>query len=106
MQGAYAAGVGAYLFDFHRSLVDPEGFWATQAEAVDWYTRPSTVLDASQAPLYRWFSGGVLNTCFNALDRHVIRGRGEQPALIFHSAITGTRRVYTYAELLEVVGRA
>jgi hypothetical protein len=58
MQGAYAAGVGGYLFDFQRSLVDPEGFWATQAEAVDWYTRPSAVLDASQAPLYRWFSGG------------------------------------------------
>jgi len=105
MQGAYAAGVGGYLFDFQRSLVDPEGFWATQAEAVDWYKRPAAVLDATRAPLYRWFSGGVLNTCFNALDRHVIRGRGEQPALIFHSAITGTRRTYTYAELLERVAQ-
>ena len=97
--------MGGYLFDYKRSLVDPEGFWAMQAEAVDWYQRPSVVLDASAAPLYRWFTGGVLNTCYNALDRHVIRGRGEQPALIFHSAITGARRSYTYAELLERVAQ-
>ena len=56
-------------------------------------------------PLYRWFAGGVLNTCYNALDRHVIRGRAEQPALIFHSAYTGARRTYSYAELLERVAQ-
>ena len=89
-----------------RSLADPADFWAEQAEAVDWYTRPETILDATRAPLYRWFAGGVLNTCYNALDRHVIRGRAEQPALIFHSAYTGARRTYTYAELLRTGGPA
>ena len=97
--------MSAYRDDYDRSLADPDGFWGEQARAVDWYRRPTTVLDAADAPLYRWFTGGVLNTCFNALDRHVIRGRGEQPALIFHSAMTGTRRTYTYAELLERVAQ-
>ena len=65
-----------------RSLRDPEGFWAEQAKAIDW-TRPwDKVLDASGAPFYRWFAGAELNTCYNALDRHVQRGRGEQTALI------------------------
>ena len=97
--------MGAYRVDYERSLADPDGFWAEQARAIDWYRRPETVLDSANAPLYRWFSDGVLNTCYNALDRHVIRGRGEQPALIFHSAMTGTRRTYTYAELLQRVAQ-
>jgi propionyl-CoA synthetase len=97
--------VGAYREDFERSLADPEGFWAEQAKAIDWFSSPKTILDGSAAPLYRWFSGGVLNTCYNALDRHVIRGRGEEPALIFHSAITGTRRTYSFADLLQRVAQ-
>ena len=103
MQRAYADPCGRLSRRISAEPRRPGGLLGEQAEAVDWFTRPPTVLDASRAPLYRWFSGGALNTCFNALDRHVIRGRGEQPALIFHSAITGTRRTYTYAELLEQV---
>ena len=95
----------AYRDDYDRSLADPEGFWGEQARAIDWFTRPAQVLDDSAAPLYRWFSGGVTNTCYNALDRHVIRGRGDQPALVFHSAITGTRVTYTYADLLQRVAQ-
>jgi propionyl-CoA synthetase len=97
--------MGVYADEYARSLADPRSFWAEQAKAIDWYTRPETILDATRAPLYRWFSGGVLNTCYNALDRHVIRGRADQPALIFHSAYTGTRRTYSYADLLERVAQ-
>ena len=97
--------MGRYLDDYQRSISDPVGFWAEQATAVDWEQRPRTILDSSQQPIYRWFSDGILNTCFNALDRHVIRGRGEQPALIFHSAYTGTRRIFTYADVLQRVAQ-
>jgi propionyl-CoA synthetase len=97
--------MGRYLDDYQRSISDPAGFWAEQATAVDWEQRPRTILDSSDQPIYRWFSGGILNTCFNALDRHVIRGRGEQPALIFHSAYTGTRRIFTYADVLQRVAQ-
>jgi len=88
-----------------RSIDDPEGFWAEAARDIDWISAPSRVLDAGEAPLYRWFSGGVLNTCYNAVDRHVINGRADQPALIYDSPVTGTVRTYTYAELLELVAR-
>jgi propionyl-CoA synthetase len=97
--------MSVYAEEYARSLADPRSFWAEQAAAIDWYVRPETILDATRAPLYRWFAGGVLNTCYNALDRHVVRGRAEQPALIFHSAYSGTRRVYTYADLLERVAQ-
>ena len=88
-----------------RSLDDPEGFWLEAASGVDWITRPKRALDASSAPLYRWFPDARLNTCYNALDRHVIAGRADQPALIHDSAVTGTSRTYTYAELLDEVAR-
>src|SRR5829696_4716521 len=97
--------MSVYADEYARSLADPRTFWAEQARAIDWYTRPETILDATRAPLYRWFAGGVLNTCYNALDRHVIRGHADEPALIFHSAYTGTRRTYTYADLLERVAQ-
>jgi len=62
--------------EHRRSLADPEGFWAEAAVAIDWDKRWDTVLDRSQPPFYRWFTGGRLNTCWNALDRHVEQGRG------------------------------
>ena len=74
-----------------RSLEDPEGFWAEQANAIDWSRRWDKVLDATKPPFYRWFTGAELNTCYNALDRHVERGRGEQPALIYDSRVTRRR---------------
>src|SRR5437879_12818717 len=67
---------------------DPERFWAEAADGVHWYRRWNRVLDASRPPYYRWFSGGVVKTCYNALDRHVAAGRGDQTALIYDSPVT------------------
>ena len=72
---------GAYAAAYERSTADPEGFWAEAAEAIEW-TRPADrVLDDSNPPFHRWFRGGRLNTCFNAVDRHVRDGRGDQVAI-------------------------
>lgn len=88
-----------------RSLAEPEAFWAEAAGLIDWVTPPTRVLDSSQAPLYRWFPDGELNTCANALDRHVAAGRGDRTALIHDSAVTGAVTTFTYAELLDQVAR-
>jgi propionyl-CoA synthetase len=90
---------------YRRSLEDPEGFWADAAVAIDWDEPWERVLDDSRAPFTRWFTGGRLNTCHNALDRHVERGRAEQPALIYDSPVTETRSIYTYRELRDAVAR-
>ena len=86
-----------------RSLADPAGFWGDAASLIDWVTPPRLVLDESAAPLYRWYVGGQLNTCANALDRHVAHGRGHRIALIHDSAYTGEVTRLTYDELLERV---
>lgn len=90
---------------YTRSLSDPEAFWAEAAEQLVWDRKWDRVLDDSQAPLYRWFSGGRLNTCYNALDRHVESGRGSQQALIYDSPVTGTVRSYSYEALRDEVAR-
>lgn len=95
--------MGAYRDAYERSLTDPDGFWREAAAGVDWITPPERILDATDAPFYRWFSGGTLNTCFNALDRHVAAGRGEQTAVIHDSPLTGSVTTISYAELLERV---
>ena len=82
---------------------DPEAFWTQAAEKVSFYEPWEKVLDASAAPFYRWFSGARVNTCYNAVDRHVESGRGDQDALIYDSAMTGKVERWTYAELLERV---
>jgi len=88
-----------------RSLADPESFWGEAAADLSW-TRPyERVLDASRPPFYRWFPGGGLNICFNALDRHVAAGRGEQVALIHDSPVTGQVARYTYRQLTDRVAR-
>ncbi|WP_199432621.1 propionyl-CoA synthetase [Qaidamihabitans albus] len=97
--------MGAYAETYRRSLEDPEGFWLEAAEAVEWTRKPTRALDSSNAPLYRWFPDGELNTAYNALDRHVEQGRGEQAALIWDSPVTGSRRSYSYAELRDEVAR-
>src|SRR6478735_489794 len=94
-----------YEQEFRRSLADPEGFWGDAAKDIDWYQVPTVVLDRSNPPFYRWFADGTLNTCFNAVDRHVRDGRGEQPALIYDSPVTGTQRTYTFAALRDEVAR-
>ena len=96
---------GAWAQAHRRSLSDPDGFWGEAAGLVDWIKAPPRVLDDDRVPFYRWFTGGVLNTCYNALDRHVVAGRADQPALVYDSAVTGTRQTYTYAELLDEVAR-
>jgi propionyl-CoA synthetase len=90
---------------YRRSQRDPEGFWGAAAEDVYWERRWDRVLDSTRPPYYRWFAGGVLNTCYNALDVHIDRGRGKQPALIYDSPVTGTARAFTYFELRDAVAR-
>jgi propionyl-CoA synthetase len=96
---------GEYEAAFRRSLSDPEGFWAEAASGIDWERRWDRVLDDSNPPIYRWFRGGRLNTCWNALDRHVERGRAQQTGLIYDSPVTGTIARWTYAELRDAVAQ-
>ena len=84
---------------------DPQDFWADAAEAVHWFKKWDSVLDASRPPFYRWFSGALVNSCYNALDRHVESGRANQPALIYDSPVTETIKTFTYRELLDDVAR-
>jgi propionyl-CoA synthetase len=97
--------MGRYDELHSRSISDKAGFWGEAAEAISWDKKSDRVLDESGAPFYRWFSGGILNTCYNALDRHVEGGRGEQAALIYDSPVTDTVRSYSYAELTDRVAR-
>ncbi len=103
--GAESMPENAYRAAWRRALEDPEGFWGERAEALAWERRWERVLDASRAPFYRWFVGGRLNTCYNALDRHVEQGRGEQAALIYDSPVTGTVARLSYRELCDQVAR-
>ena len=84
---------------------DPGAFWMEAAEAIDWTTKPTRALDDSNPPFYKWFADGEANTCYNCVDRHVERGRGDQPAFIYDSPITGAKRTITYAELKDEVSR-
>ena len=95
--------MGTYREAYDRSLADPEGFWGDLAGLVDWDTEPTRVLDRDARPLPRWYPDGRLNTCHNALDRHVAAGHGDRPALVHDSPVTGTTRTLTYAQLLQEV---
>ena len=97
--------MGRYEEAFYQSLADPESFWGEAAKGIDWYREPTVVLDTSNPLFYRWFADGVLNTCFNALDRHVRDGRGGQAALVHDSPVTGTSRTLSYRQLLDEVAR-
>ena len=94
-----------YQSVYDRSMKDPASFWAEAAELIDWDKTWDKVLDDSNPPFYHWFQGGLLNTCFNAVDRHVIAGRGDQAAIIHDSPVTNSKTVITYAELQERVAR-
>jgi len=96
-------GTGALQDAFNRSLKDPAGFWGEAAEAVYWYKKWEKVLDDSHQPFYRWFTGGEVNTCYNALDLHVEEGRGNQPALIYDSPVTNAITTFTYRALRDKV---
>ena len=97
--------MGGYRDLFNASISDPTAFWADAAKAVTWIREPQQILDDSNPPFYRWFPDAEMNTCANALDRHVEGGRGEQAALIYDSPVTGTTRTYTYRELLDETAR-
>jgi propionyl-CoA synthetase len=103
--------MGAFDEQYRRSLEDAEAFWGAAAAGIHWYRAPARVLDDSRPPFYRWFVGGELNTCFNALDRWVDggdgvdRARADQLALIHDSPVTGTVARYTYRELRDSVAR-
>ncbi|MGJ4897843.1 propionyl-CoA synthetase [Bradyrhizobium oligotrophicum] len=86
-----------------RSLQDPEGFWAEAARAIDWIEPAKTIFDPAMGAYGRWFAGAVVNTCYNALDRHVAAGRGDQLALIHDSPLTSSVTKLTYAEMLKEV---
>jgi propionyl-CoA synthetase len=95
----------AYETAYRESIGDPRKFWGDTAEDLFWFKKCDTVLDDTGAPFYRWFSGGLLNTCYNALDLHIDEGRGDQVALIYDSPVTGTVRRYRYRELRDEVAR-
>ncbi len=88
---------------FRKSLEHPEEFWAEAAEGISWYKKNDKVLSVDEAPFYRWFSGWEMNTCYNALDRHVENGRGDQTAIIYDSPVTDTIQKISYKELQEQV---
>ncbi len=97
--------MGKYDEIFKRSISDPDGFWGEAAGDIDWYKKWDKVLDDSNKPFYRWFSGGEMNTCYNAVDRHVKNGRADQAAIIYDSPVTDTVQKITYKELLDHVSK-
>ena len=96
---------GGYAQAYQASLEDPAAFWGNAAKSVTWIKKPQRILDDDNAPIYRWYPGARLNVCYNALDRHIIEGRADQAALIYDSPVTGAKRSYTYAELLDLTAR-
>ena len=94
---------GEYKKIYEESINNPEAFWKKAAEEIDWYKKPTKILDDSKKPFYSWFVDGEMNTCYNAVDRHVENGRADQTALIYDSPVTGKKEKYTYGELLSLV---
>ena len=90
---------------YDRSMADPEAFWADAASGINWIEPWAEILDRSNPPHFRWFTGGVLNTCYNCVDRHVEAGRGDQAAIIYDSALTDAGRTLSYSDLLDQVSR-
>lgn len=95
--------MGKYQEIYRKSLERPEEFWAEAGKDITWFKQWDRVLDDSNKPFYRWFTGGELNTCYNAIDRHVEAGRGQQIALIYDSPVTRKIQKFTYSELLQEV---
>ena len=97
--------MGGYDETYRSWRNDPEGFWRVASAGIEWSRPPEQILDRTRRPSPVWFADGELNTCFNAIDRHVRDGRGEQAALIYDSPVTGTVRSYSYAELRDQVAQ-
>ncbi len=94
-----------YTEVYERSLADPEGFWMEAAEAIDWVKKPSKALFDGAAPLHEWYKDAEVNTCWNAVDRHVAAGRGAQTAIIHDSPVTGIKQKINYSQLRSRVAR-
>jgi len=88
---------------YNQSMNHPEDFWAEAAKNIDWERSWDSILDDSNSPFYQWFAGAELNTCYNALDRHVINGLGDKPALIYDSPVTSTKQTYSFLEMRDRV---
>ena len=102
----YASGYATdYASVYAKALADSGAFWLDAAAGIDWVTPPTTALDSQNAPFHRWFPDGEMNTCHNAVDRHVAAGRGDQNAIIYDSPITGTAYNLTFAELQQATAR-
>src|ERR1700730_17685506 len=95
----------AYRDAFDEAMRSPETFWRRAADAITWSRPFDRVVDDARAPLSRWFSGGELNTCYNAIDFHVENGRASQPAVIYDSPVTATKRTLSYRDLLQQVAQ-
>ena len=93
----------AYSTAHRLSITDPDAFWLDAAAGIDWTRKPTTAVDSSRPPFYRWFPDGELNTSYNCIDRHIEAGRGDQAAYIYDSAVTGVKETITYSQLLEQV---
>ena len=94
-----------YEIAYRQSIEDPDTFWAKAAEDCHWYKKWDKVLDESNKPFYRWFTGGEMNTCYNAVDYHIDNGRGDQNAIIYDSPVTDTIKKYSYIQLRYEVAR-
>src|SRR5210317_983862 len=88
---------------YQNSIKNPEDFWQEVSKDIFWFKKPTKILNKSNPPFYKWFEDGVTNTCYNALDLHIDKGRGEKRAIIYDSPITGTKKKITYNELRDSV---
>ena len=84
---------------YKKSIESPENFWREASDDIFWFKKPTKILNKLNPPFYKWFKGGKINTCYNALDRHVDEGSGDRVALIYDSAMTNTKKKFTYIEL-------
>ena len=94
---------GNYKKTYDSSIKNKENFWKTVSEDIFWYKKPSKILNSSNPPFYKWYEGGITNTCYNAVDVHVDSGRGDKTAIIYDSPITGSKYKLSYKELKEKV---
>ena len=90
---------------YQKSINNPEEFWKNASENVFWFKKPTKILNKSNPPFYKWYEDGVTNTCYNALDIHIDRGKGDKTALIYDSPITGNKSNFTYKELKSKVSK-
>ena len=93
----------SYLREYDYSIQDPEGFWLKKAELIEWVKEPKVALAKDVLGVERWYPDGMMNTCFNAIDRHVLQGKGNQAAIFFDSPVTSTKKTITYSELKDQV---